>query len=319
MTNNNQQDVNVLSPEYGSILHIAVRKGALNLVKLLVDSGAELAAVHVKYDESLLYTALDIKDSMVLSKVVRYLVDDAKVPISEAGGLFGYPIIRAAHLISCDPVTFTKVLKFLIRREAQLDVADSQGRHAAHLACRSQSADAIRILVAAGADVNVRDKFGRMPVHFAASSSTKDCITYLLDNSFVGDINVRDCDGWTPLLWAARSGVTDTVMELISRGADVWVRGFTSSLTIEWSALKLAIFADQPTTLKSMLRPKERLKVSSDGEREVWDESFHRINLGHKMYGMKCDSCLMVSITRPSSILLLTQLLESSWYAVEVH
>lgn len=106
--------INVFSPKFGSLLHLAVTKGAVGLVKLLIDSGADYDAVDPEYGASLLYTALGIKDSSELQKMVKYLVDEAKVPINQFGGELGYPVIRAAYMAMTDSTNGIKMLKFLI-------------------------------------------------------------------------------------------------------------------------------------------------------------------------------------------------------------
>ncbi|KAL6413055.1 putative ankyrin repeat protein [Ilyonectria robusta] len=283
-------EVNVFGPGFGSILHIAVRMGYLSLVKLLVESGADLESVHREYGESLLYTAVGVRSSWRAEDLVRYLVDEAKVPIEKLGGEFGYPIIRAAHMAFADP-TKVGILKFLIRRKAPLNSVDSQQRRAVHLACRSYSDEAIGALVEAGAKINVKDSFGRMPIHFAASAPGSSSTRYLLEK-FQMDVNVLDHDNWTPLMWAARSGSENTIKQLIERNADVWVRSRTPGKQDEWSALKLANFAGRPESLKPRLEPKEHTMVNSNGQEEKWDEFFHKSKCGHEKTDF-CSSCLV--------------------------
>lgn len=286
--------VNIFSPSFGSILHLAVTKGFIGLVKLLIASGADCEAVDPKYGASLLYTALGINNISVLLNMVKYLVDEAKVPINKLGGELGYPIIRAADMVRTNHTTGIKMLKFLIRRKAQLNVTDRQGRRAVHLACTSRHADGIETLVEAGAEVDVKDKFGRMPIHFAASSSSNNCVEYLLDAHKHTDINAADHDGWTPLLWAARSGDANTITRLIAENADVWVRGRAYGAGGEWSALKLMNFAVRNTALKEELKPKDRVRTNDEGEKEEWNDYLHESMAADKKY-VACKSCLVVS------------------------
>ncbi|KAF7554349.1 hypothetical protein G7Z17_g2957 [Cylindrodendrum hubeiense] len=288
-------NVNLFGSNFGSILHIAVSNGYLDLAKMLVDSGADLETVNPEYGQSLLYTALGIENSSKLKRMVRYLVDDVKVPINKLGGQFGYPIIRAAsNLAQEDSFTGNNMLRFLIRRKAQLNVEDSQGRRAVHLACTSLDDGGIRALVAAGAEINATDKFGRMPIHFAASVSHDECFRYLLDKFPEIDVNLVDHDNWTPLMWAARSGDVDTVVGLLGLNADVWVRSRASGARDEWSALKLANFGGRPDWLKERLEPKEHTRVHS-GKEEKWDEFFHKIKSGHRKESW-CGGCLVTII-----------------------
>ncbi|KAI1128725.1 putative ankyrin repeat protein [Nemania abortiva] len=279
-------DVDVFSPGFGSILRIAVASGSLDLVKLLVDSGADCETVDPENGESLLYTALGVEDASALKNIVRYLVDEAKVPIDKPGGELVYPVIRAAYITRTDPTTGAKLLKFLIRRKVELNVADNQGRRAVHFASTSTNEEGIKILCDAGADIIVEDKLGRKPIHFAASTLSDGCVTYLL-NRFkdLGIINELDHDNWTPLLWAARSGGDKSVTQLVAEGANVWAR------TPEWSALKLLNFADRSIQLRTAAEPHEHMRASQENNAE-WDDEFHKIKAGH-VKDASCKSCLV--------------------------
>ncbi|KAG5816072.1 hypothetical protein H9Q74_006139 [Fusarium xylarioides] len=287
--------VNTFSPNYGSILHLATSAGSLDLVKLLLKAGADPDLVDLEYGESLLYTALGIQDETKLKQMVRYLVDEAKVPIDKLGGKLGYPILRATHRTSYrnGPSSGHQLVRFLIRRNIRLDVSDNQGRQAVHFACKSLLDDSLKALVAAGADINSADKFGRKPIHFAASNPYTGCLDYLLETLAKTKIDVKDNDQWTPLMWAARSGL-DSVETLVGRGADIWARSQSSEQRTEWSPLKLARFAGRSEWLTDILMPKELSRTKEDGSREDWDEYFHKSKAGDEKLE-ECDSCLVVS------------------------
>jgi ankyrin repeat protein len=169
-----------------------------------------------------------------------------------------------------------------------------------HFACTSRYDDGIKTLVEAGAEVDVKDKFGRMPIHFAASAVLNRCFEYLLETQKQMNIDAADHDGWTPLLWAARSGDADTVSRLVAENADVWVRGRAYGAGGEWSALKLLNFSDRhtATTLKEELKPKERIRTNSEGEKEEWNDYLHDCRVGDRK-NVACKSCLVVSKPHP--------------------
>ncbi|KAL7793938.1 ankyrin repeat protein [Trichoderma afarasin] len=268
----------------GSILHLACTQGSLDLVKLLIQEGADPKAIEPENGRSLLYTALHIDDEEACSQMVRYLVDEVKVPLDQPGGQFKYPVIQAAHMARGPESAGLKALKLLIRRKARLDMADDQGRRAVHVAAASLWKDGLSALVRAGVDINVRDKLGRLPIHFAASVSNQGNLEYLLGRFEDIDVNATDDDNWTPLLWASRTGAFESVAQLRERGADVWIRGGRrvedSKSVVTWSALKLARFADRDSAWNEHLTPKESTKVNSGGDTEEWNDSLHKSRPG---------------------------------------
>ncbi|KAM0512787.1 hypothetical protein ACHAPE_008540 [Trichoderma viride] len=280
----------------GSILHIACAQGSLSLVRLLIQEGADPKALDPEHGRSLLYTALHIDDGAACSQMVRYLIDKVKVPLDQPGGRFKYPIIRAAHMARGPDSAGVKVLKFLIRRKARLDVADNQGRRAIHVAAASEWKDGLGVLVEAGVEINVRDKLGRLPVHFAASASHQDNLEYLLSRFKDIDVEAADDDNWTLLLWAARTGALDNVIQLRQRGADVWVRGRgrvqlqDSKPEDTWSALKLARFADRDSSWNEHLAPKDDERINVSDDEVKWDDSLHQSKPGDRK-SIKCESC----------------------------
>ncbi|KAK4060966.1 hypothetical protein Trihar35433_9891 [Trichoderma harzianum] len=263
-----------------SILHLACIQGSMNLVKLLIQEGADPKDIEPENGRSLLYTALHIDDEAARIQMVRYLVDEVKVPLDQPSGQFKYPIIRAAYRARGPDSAGFKALKLLIRRKARLDVADDQGRRAVHVAATCLYKDGLSALIRAGADINVRDKLGRLPIHFAASVCFEDNLEYLLGRFEGIDINATDDDNWTPLLWASRTGSFDSAAQLRKRGADVWIRGRRrvedSKPEDTWSALKMAHFSDRHSSWYEHLTPKESTRVNSDGGTEEWNDSLHK-------------------------------------------
>lgn len=285
--------VNLYGPQFGSVLHLACATGSVELVRLLVEAGADPSDAPGKHGESLLYTALDIAAERDRARMVRYLVDQVHVNVNATGGRFMYPIIRAADQCGSPDDDSIGILRFLIRRGADINAVDDQGRTPAHLAAKSLWDAGLATLVDAGAAVDVKDAFGRLPLHIAASCRWEDCIDYLLRKFPDMAVDVPDNDGWTPLLWAARSSRIRTVELLIERGADVWTRGH--GLNQEWSALKLANLADSDSDIKDKLVPAEKTRRRSDGETEEWDKFFHNSQPGHNK-GVACWSCFVVSL-----------------------
>ena len=280
------------NPRFGSNLHLAVSRGDLNMAKCLVDLGADPEVVNPDSGESLLYTALEILVDSELVAMVRYLVDEAKVSVNKRGGVLGYPIIRAAALTTqTGHYCGLQILTFLIRRNAQVDVADSQGRRAVHMVSRRYgNVAALRVLIKAGAELGAKDKVGRKLIHFAAPLAFT-MLRYLRDNVPDIDFNETDIDNWTPLLWAARSGTSPNTIDLASdKNVDFWARGNGLAAKDEWSALKLLNFRGQNVSGVDFIRS-NRTWIEEQGE---WDDDFHKVKAGDPK-GLVCESCFAVS------------------------
>ncbi|RGP64496.1 ankyrin repeat [Fusarium longipes] len=290
---NHGASVNILSPSFGSILHLTTNAGALDLVKLLMKSGADPDLVDFGYGESILYTAVGIKDKNRLYAMVRYLVDEAKVPIDKIGGDLAYPLIRVASLSREPPYLGATIMKFLIRRKVRVNVADSQGRRVMHFASMSEgvSLDAVKALIEAGEDVDLPDKLGRRPIHFASSIMPISVWNYIQERQ-TSDVDVKDHDGWTPLMWAARSGSPDFVQKLLERNVDVWIQSNSNRRRDQWSALKLATFAGRTPWFLEFFTPKELCRIKPDGGEETWDEYAHKTKTGHFKF-VPCSNCLV--------------------------
>ncbi|ROW04700.1 hypothetical protein VMCG_04793 [Cytospora schulzeri] len=191
--------VDVRHPDYGSILHMAVRSSSpLELTKTLIAAGADYT-VNTESGESLLYTFLGRDHSTASksawNKMLRYLVEELHVDVNAHGGKRKYPILqllKANH--------DSNSLKYLIRRGARIDVTDEFGRGPAHYAAiyggRSMS---FAPLIKAKADLLLEDNYGRTPLHFAAANNdgqdeTWDPGYHNIDEGIVPD-QVAQCLG----------------------------------------------------------------------------------------------------------------------------
>lgn len=278
----------VYHPEFGSILHIAASTSTVEMVRLLVRTGAEPGTVDPKYEESVLYSALGRSDDHERKKIIRYLVEEVGVDVNAPGGKYGYPLVR----VVADTFWNNSLLKYLLHKGARPDTADSLGRTAMHWAAIRSNLDEMKLLVKFGADLSVSDNFGRTPLHFAATRDAQHIIEYILENTPNGSdssstVEAADMDGWTPLMWACRAYISGSARVLVDEyKADILVR----SKDAEWSPLKLARFHDQNDELT------EVLKVGTDAtdlekERESQD---NETACGTRRWNRECDSCRSV-------------------------
>jgi ankyrin repeat protein len=178
----------------------AIGMGNLELVKLLVDAGAD---VNGRWPRSANGTGVAQYDRPPLSYAVCAL------PQADSGA----------------PDQSTAIVSLLLAHGAQVAELSTGGITALHLAAQCGNTATLDTLVAAGADINGRtagtstDSAYPTPLHFAAKSHRPANVIYLLDHH--AQINARSVDGATPLWWAVEAADPTVVKLLLDRGANV--------------------------------------------------------------------------------------------------
>jgi ankyrin repeat protein len=97
---------------------------------------------------------------------------------------------------------------------------DEFGRSELHYAARDGDKTLAERLLRRGADVNLADKNGWTPLHFAAQAQSAEVVAFLLDGG--ADIDPKDVHGNTPLFRAVFEckGRGDTIKLFRARAAD---------------------------------------------------------------------------------------------------
>ncbi|EMT68838.1 hypothetical protein FOC4_g10004928 [Fusarium odoratissimum] len=264
-----------------NLLIAAVRLGNPEVVKLIVDAGADLKNGRKAHD---LVRAAVRSGS---HEVVGILLEaGAKVEMDAEDEQSPLSLAAANGLLEC--------VRVLLDHKADPNANSSAGT-ALYAAVEKEHLDIVRFLLEHDPKPNIHsaDKFGRKPIHFAASNPYERCLVYLLETLGKTDVDVKDHDQWTILMWAARSGEFNSVETLLERGADIWARSRSSEQRTEWSPLKLANFAGRSQWITDLLVPKELSRTKGDGSQEEWDEYFHKCKVGDDKRVI-CDSCLVL-------------------------
>lgn len=131
-------NINVLD-EYGSTpLHLAVQKGRLELVRILIEQGH--ASVHISAREG--YTPLHLAASGGCLDIVRYLVNEAKAKINVTDKLGNTPLHLAAK--NGKP----EVVEFLVKSMGiNVNAVERSGNTPLDLAMKGGRSDVIECLV----------------------------------------------------------------------------------------------------------------------------------------------------------------------------
>ncbi|KAL6714753.1 Ankyrin repeat domain-containing protein 55 [Lecanora helva] len=210
-----------------SLLHSAANMGNLELVRLLIQEGADVNAQDEDGD-SPLHSALVRSDNY---EVTRTLLENGADLSS-----------RAVDGKTPLHTFFNTTVSLVLMRDEWVEkvLPDSEHLSVAHmLAWSSRSTVSLfrRGLLYDHGDIMSTDNFGRTTVHFASSRGNVEILSYLLDQLSLEQVEERDNQGRTPFLYAAESSrATQVIDMLVAKGCDVSVVDSTGRGALHWAA-----------------------------------------------------------------------------------
>jgi len=162
----------------------AIASDNLDLVKLLLSSGADVNAQNKKGITPLTFAILSRKRDLA------WLLIGHGADVNVASKL-GMPIHIAVERGD------KEMFQALVSWGADVDCRDSHGKTPLHKSSENIGGEIAEILVSSGANVNAKDEFGWTPLHSAALENHESLATLLIEND--AEINSKDIDGNTPL------------------------------------------------------------------------------------------------------------------------
>jgi len=233
-------------------LHWAAFSGNLDLVRFLLDKGAE---VDVKTNRGL--TPLAFITAQGRTQAAGLLIERGAdvnsrnsfdmtpliIGVEQGAVEFVKTLIAAGADVGVESrigtalhrAAFkgqTELIQVLLEAGAKTEVM-SRRFFPLHLAAMAGHLDAVSALVKGGADVNSLDGGRRTPLHRVLGSSNlhvSEIARFFIDSG--ADADTTDDEGETPLMTAVREGYTEVVRSLIEKGArtDVRDRNFNQTL-----------------------------------------------------------------------------------------
>ena len=211
-------------------LHRACYNGHLDVVRVLLEAGADLHATD-NGGRTPLHRACDNGHL----DVVRVLFEaGADLHATDDGG-------RTPLHLACDNGHFD-VVRVLFEAGADLHATDNCGRTPLHHACDDGQFDVVRFLLDAGAlaDLNAARQFW-WTLHFiwlvggfageGVGQRNFDVVKMLLDEG--AHLEARNSNGFTPLLEASNNGQVEIMQELIDRDADMFATAADSQTAFD--------------------------------------------------------------------------------------
>jgi ankyrin repeat protein len=189
----------------------ATRNGYEEVVKLLLNNGAELEAKSNDGPTPLLSAA-----SNGHAAIVKLLIDNGAE--LEAKDYYGWTALSLAANNGHEAL-----VKLLLEKGAKLEAKEVHAGTPLLLAASSGHMAIVKLLIDNGAELEAKSDDGRDPLLSAASNGHREIVKLLLDNG--ADLEVKDYYGWTPLSLAIRNGHTAVVELLLDKGAQPEAKG----------------------------------------------------------------------------------------------
>ena len=174
-------------------LYMAIRDGALEQVKTLIEKGAD---VNTGIDDGSGYTPLHIAAQSKHVKACNLLIEaGAKVNVADGKG---YTLLHIAAQDNSE-----EVCKLLIEAGAKVNTPDGDGYTPLNIAAYFNSREVAELLVEAGANVNKANNAGETPLSTAAWQEHVRMAKLLVRAG--ADPNIAGKRGHTPLFAAVRN------------------------------------------------------------------------------------------------------------------
>ncbi|XP_023311139.1 serine/threonine-protein phosphatase 6 regulatory ankyrin repeat subunit A-like [Anoplophora glabripennis] len=191
-------------------LHLAVQAGHIEVSKFLIEQGADIKSLDFLDDSSVLYKAVRKNDVATATYLLNEMwkTDDLNINVSN----------NIAHTAAC--LGNIDILKNLVGRGVDVNNRVEYGETPFFGAVRGGQLETIKYLVQRGCDINSEDHRNRTALHIIAPNpSDVSTAKFLIDLGI--DVNVISSDMKTALHLALEGANYDLIESLVNSGADV--------------------------------------------------------------------------------------------------
>ncbi|KAM3860720.1 transient receptor potential cation channel subfamily A member 1b [Diretmus argenteus] len=211
-----ENHINYLDKSKSSPLHLAVRGGNIETIRLCIATGAKIDQQQVDKSTALHFACTQGATEAVKLMLSSYVqVEDI---INLPDGACQTPLHRATIF------DHTELAEYLISLGADINSIDCKGNSALLLATRCAAWRSVALLLSKGANVNAKDRSGCNFLHLAIlqPKGLKNLTDEVLqDNSVKALLSSEDNEGCTPLHYACRLGIHDSVKNMLGLSGQV--------------------------------------------------------------------------------------------------
>ena len=187
------------------LIHLAVARGDVALIKLLLDKGASADAI--SSESTPLCTAI----AGGWKEVVALLLERGANPNLMVGDVF--PLYYACRGSQTD------LVEMLLAKGASPDLQLGSGDTCLHLAAETGKLKLAQLLLTHRANLNARNQMNRTPLQLAAGRGYDEVVQLLLDSG--AEPALPDSQGRDALAWAVAAGHVSVVELLLESGAPI--------------------------------------------------------------------------------------------------
>ncbi|XP_052438349.1 transient receptor potential cation channel subfamily A member 1-like [Carassius gibelio] len=249
--------INYLDKTKSTPLHLAVRGGNIEVIKLCIIKGARVDQQQCDKSTALHFACT--QGAMEAVKIMLSSYNKVEDIINIRDGANQTPLHRATLF------DHVELVEYLISKKADIDCIDCKGLSPLLMASRCGAWKTVVFLLSIGADYRIKDKAGCNFLHFVVlqPKGLKNLPETVLQSNAVKEmLSDEDVEGCTPLHYACKLGIHDSVKNML--GLNIFVGQKSRE---KKSALHFAAEYGRINTCKRLLETFTDSKMLND-----WDE-----------------------------------------------
>ncbi|TGO52552.1 hypothetical protein BCON_0139g00180 [Botryotinia convoluta] len=194
-------------------LMIASSEGQLNMVKLLLEYGAEI----------------DCRDPVGQTPLIRAILNgypDVVKLLLEKGAWANYKNSHRTPLMIASSKGQLNMVELLLEYDAEIDCRDSNNQTPLIMAAFQGNLEIVKLLLEKGAEIDYGGIENNTPLMIAVDCKHEKIAKLLLEEG--AEVNIKTGSDNTPLMQASWAGCLDMVKLLLKKGAKIDYRGYNN-------------------------------------------------------------------------------------------